>query len=158
MTTPSVEELRNKYYAGDASLEEERLLKQLLLAPDAPDEWKQEGKMMELMSTPPEVVPPADFERRLLKRLKQEPGWEASTPRSKVLPLFKRIALTSVVAASLAGLFFALNYYSQPRLTIYQDTCQNVEEVEAGIENALMLVANTLSFDDLDDELGEPCE
>ena len=75
-----------------------------------------------------------------------------------MLPLFKRIALTSVVAASLAGLFFALNYYTQPRLTIYQDTCQNVEEVEAGIENALMLVANTLSFDDLDDELGGPCE
>ena len=158
MTTPSVEELRNKYYAGDASLEEERLLKQLLLAPDAPEEWKQEGEMMELLSMPPEAIPPTGFERRLLKRLKQEPGWNAATPHSKVLPLFKRIALTSVVAASMVGIFFALNYYTQPRLTIYKDTCQNAEEVAAGIENALLLVANTLSFDELDDDLGEPCE
>lgn len=158
MTTPSVEELRNKYYAGDASLEEERLLKQLLLAPDAPEEWKQEGEMMELLSMPPEAIPPAGFERRLLKRLKRESGWQAPTERPKALPLFKRIALTTVVAASMVGIFFALNYYSQPRLTIYKDTCQNAEEVAAGIENALLLVANTLSFDELDDDLGEPCE
>ena len=43
MTTPSVEELRNKYYVGDASLMEEKQLLEMLLAPDAPKEWQAEG-------------------------------------------------------------------------------------------------------------------
>ncbi|MBO5698428.1 MAG: hypothetical protein J6R79_00255 [Bacteroidaceae bacterium] len=158
MTTPSVEELRNKYYAGDASLEEERLLKQLLLAPDAPEEWKQEGEMMELMSQPLEVVPPTGFERRILECLKQEPGWQDSKQYLKIHPFFKHIAFATGIAAAMAGFFFALDYYSKPTLTIYMDTCLNAGEAREEVENALLLVANTLSFDELDDDLGEPCE
>ena len=158
MTTPSVEELRNKYYAGDASLEEERLLKQLLLAPDAPEEWKQEGEMMELLSTPSEVVPPAGFEYRLLKRLEKEQGWQTTKSHSTSLSLFKRLVITTAIAASLVGVFFVLNESSKSNLTVYVDTCQNPQEAEAEVESALLLVANTLCFEDLNDELGGPCE
>ena len=90
MTTSNISELRKKYYAGDASLAEEKLLQELLLAPDAPEEWKQEGEIIALMSTPPQVVPPKGFERRLLKRLEQEPDWQAPRSRTASLPLFKR--------------------------------------------------------------------
>jgi hypothetical protein len=159
MTTPSVEKLRKKYYAGDTSLEEERLLKQLLLAPDAPDDWKEEGVMMQQLSEPITTVPPAGFEYRLLKRLEKEQGWSAKKSHSKTaLPLLRRMALTTAIAASIVGILFAINYYAQPALTVYRDTCQNPQEAKEEVENALLLVATTLSFDDLEDELGGPCE
>ena len=159
MTTPSVEELRKKYYAGDTSLEEERLLKQLLLAPDAPDDWKEEGVMMQQLSEPITTVPPAGFEYRLLKRLEKEQGWSAKKSHSKTaLPLLRRVALTTAIAASLVGIFFAIDFYSRPALTVYEDTCQNAESAEAEVENALLFVASALAFDDMNDELGGPCE
>ena len=158
MTTSNISELRKKYYAGDASLEEEKLLQELLLVPDAPEEWKQEGEIIALMSTPPQVVPPKGFERRLLKRLEQEPDWQAPRSRTASLPFFKRVALTTAIAASLVGLFFAIDFYSRPALTVYEDTCQNAESAEAEVENALLFVASALAFDDMNDELGGPCE
>ena len=101
MTTSNISELRKKYYAGDASLAEEKLLQELLLAPDAPEEWKQEGEIIARMSTPPQVVPPTGFERRLLKRLEQEPDWQAPRSRTASLPLFKHLGLATAIAASL---------------------------------------------------------
>ena len=100
MTTSNISELRKKYYAGDASLAEEKLLQELLLAPDAPEEWKQEGEIIARMSTPPQVVPPVGFERRLLKRLEQEPDWQAPRSRTASLPLFKHLGLATAIAAS----------------------------------------------------------
>ena len=158
MTTSNISELRKKYYAGDASLAEEKLLQELLLAPDAPEEWKQEGEIIARMSTPPPVVPPAGFERRLLKRLEQEPDWQAPRSRTASLPLFKHLGLATAIAASLAGIFFAVNHYSSPALTVYEDTCLNAEAAEAEVENALLFVASALAFDDMNDELGEACE
>ena len=158
MITSNISELRKKYYAGDASLAEEKLLQELLLAPDAPEEWKQEGEIIALMSTPPQVVPPAGFERRLLKRLEQEPDWQAPRSRTASLPLFKHLGLATAIAASLAGIFFAVNHYSSPALTVYEDTCLNAEAAEVEVENALLFVASALAFDDMNDELGEACE
>lgn len=158
MTTSNISELRKKYYAGDASLAEEKLLQELLLAPDAPEEWKQEGEIIARMSMPPQVVPPAGFERRLLKRLEQEPDWQAPRSRTASLPLFKHLGLATAIAASLAGIFFAMNHYSSPALTVYEDTCLNAEAAEAEVENALLFVASALAFDDINDELGEACE
>jgi hypothetical protein len=158
MTTSNISELRKKYYAGDASLAEEKQLQELLLAPDAPEEWKQEGEIIARMSTPPSVVPPAGFERRLLKRLEQEPDWQAPRSRTASLPLFKHLGLATAIAASLAGIFFAVNHYSSPALTVYEDTCLNAEAAEAEVENALLFVASALAFDDMNDELGEACE
>lgn len=158
MTTSNISELRKKYYAGDASLAEEKLLQELLLAPDAPEEWKQEGEIIARMSTPPSVVPPTGFERRLLKRLEQEPDWQAPRSRTASLPLFKHLGLATAIAASLAGIFFAVNHYSSPALTVYEDTCLNAEAAEAEVENALLFVASALAFDDMNDELGGPCE
>ena len=158
MITLSAEELRNKYYAGDASLVEEKQLLELLLAPDAPDEWKAEGQLLQQLRTPAPAVPPKGFERRLLKRLEQEPDWQAPRSLTVSLPLFKRVALTTAIAASLVGLFFAIDFYSRPALTVYEDTCQNAESAEAEVENALLFVASALAFDDMNDELGGPCE
>lgn len=158
MTTSNISELRKKYYAGDASLAEEKLLQELLLAPDAPEEWKQEGEIIARMSTPPSVVPPVGFERRLLKRLEQEPDWQAPRSRTASLPLVKHLGLATAIAASLAGIFFAVNHYSSPALTVYEDTCLNAEAAEAEVENALLFVASALAFDDMNDELGEACE
>ncbi len=158
MTTSNISELRKKYYAGDASLAEEKLLQELLLASDAPEEWKQEGEIIARMSTPPPVVPPAGFERRLLKRLEQEPDWQAPRSRTASLPFFKHLGLATAIAASLAGIFFAVNHYSSPALTVYEDTCLNAEAAEAEVENALLFVASALAFDDMNDELGEACE
>ena len=158
MITLSAEELRNKYYAGDASLVEEKQLLELLLAPDAPDEWKAEGLLLQQLRTPAPAVPPKGFERRLLKRLEQEPDWQAPRSRTVSLPLVKRVALTTAIAASLVGLFFAIDFYSRPALTVYEDTCQNAESAEAEVENALLFVASALAFDDMNDELGGPCE
>ena len=158
MITLSVEELRNKYYAGDASLVEEKQLLELLLAPDAPDEWKAEGQLLQQLRTPTPAVPPTGFERRLLKRLEQEPDWQAPRSRTASLPLFKHLGLATAIAASLAGIFFAVNHYSSPALTVYEDTCLNAEAAEAEVENALLFVASALAFDDMNDELGEACE
>ena len=158
MTSPDISTLRNKYYAGDASLVEEKQLLELLLAPDAPDEWKAEGQLLQQLRTPAPAVPPKGFERRLLKRLEQEPDWQAPRSRTASLPLFKRVTLTTAIAASLVGLFFAIDFYSRPALTVYEDTCQNAESAEAEVENALLFVASALAFDDMNDELGGPCE
>ena len=110
MTSPDISTLRNKYYAGDASLVEEKQLLELLLAPDAPDEWKAEGQLLQQLRTPPPAVPPKGFERRLLKRLEQEPDWQAPRSRTTSLPFFKRVTLTTAIAASLVGLFFAIDF------------------------------------------------
>jgi hypothetical protein len=158
MITLSAEELRNKYYAGDASLVEEKQLLELLLAPNAPDEWKAEGQLLQQLRTPALAVPPKGFERRLLKRLEQEPDWQAPHARTTVLPFLKRLVITTAIAASLVGIFFAIDFYSKPALTVYEDTCQNAEAAEMEVENALLFVASTLAFDDMNDELGGPCE
>lgn len=158
MTTPSVEELRNKYYAGDASLMEEKQLLEMLLAPDAPDEWKTEGRLLQQLRRPAPAVPPKGFERRLLKRLEQEADWQAPSAPSPTRLLLKRLTFATAIAASAAGLFFALDFYTPPTLTVYEDTCLNAEAAEVEVENALLFVASTLAFDDINDELGGPCE
>ena len=158
MITPSVEELRNKYYAGDASLMEEKQLLALLLAPDAPKEWQAEGRLLQQLRRPAPAVPPKGFERRLLKRLEQEADWQTPDAPSPTRLLLKRLTFATAIAASAAGLFFALDFYTPPTLTVYEDTCQNAEAAEVEVENALLFVANTLAFDDINDELGGPCE
>lgn len=158
MTTPSVEELRNKYYAGDASLMEEKQLLEMLLAPDAPEEWQAEGRLLQQLRRPAPAVPPKGFERRLLKRLEQEAEWQMPNAPSTTRLLLKRLTFATAIAASAAGLFFALDFYTPPTLTVYEDTCQNAEAAEVEVENALLFVANTLAFDDINDELGGPCE
>lgn len=158
MTTPSVEELRTKYYAGDASLMEEKQLLEMLLAPDAPEEWQAEGRLLQQLRRPAPAVPPKGFERRLLKRLEQEADWQTPDAPSPTRLLLKRLTFATAIAASAAGLFFALDFYTPPTLTVYEDTCQNAEAAEVEVENALLFVANTLAFDDLNDDLGGPCE
>lgn len=158
MTTPSVEELRNKYYVGDASLMEEKQLLEMLLAPDAPEEWQAEGRLLQQLRRPVPAVPPKGFERRLLKRLEQEADWQTPNAPSPTRLLLKRLTFATAIAASAAGLFFALDFYTPPTLTVYEDTCQNAEAAEVEVENALLFVANTLAFDDLNDDLGGPCE
>ena len=158
MTTPSVEELRTKYYAGDASLMEEKQLLELLLAPDAPEEWQAEGRLLQQLHKPAPAVPPKGFERRLLKRLEREADWQAPNTHSSTRTFLKRLTYITAIAASMAGLFFALDFYAPPTLTVYEDTCQNAETAEVEVENALLFVASTLAFDDLNDDLGGPCE
>ena len=158
MKTPSIDELRKKYYDGDASLEEERLLRQLLLAPDAPAEWKEEGELMELLSAPPEVMPPAHLEHNIIKRLQREPGYNAKVQPASAKRFFRPWIYASAVAAAMVGVVFIMNDYMEPEFTVYADTCQNVDEAKLEIEKALLLVANTLVLSDLEDDLGGPCD
>ncbi len=158
MTTQLVSSLRNKYYAGDASLEEEKLLKQLLEAPDAPAEWKAEAELMELLSTPPEVAPPAGFERRILERLQREPSFNTEVRPTLVKRIFRPWVYATAVAAAMMGFVFIIQRNMEPEFTVYADTCHTAEEARTEIENALLLVANTLILDDVEDDLGGPCD
>jgi hypothetical protein len=158
MKTPTIDELRKKYYDGDASLEEERLLKRLLQAPDAPPEWKEEAELMEILSTPPEVVPPAGFERRILERLQREPGFNAEVQPTPVKRIFRPWVYATAVAAAMMGFVFIMQRNMEPEFTVYSDTCHTAEEAKAEIENALLLVANTLILGDVADDLGGPCD
>lgn len=158
MKTPSIDELRKKYYDGDASLEEEKLLKQLLQAPDAPSEWKEEGELMDLMSMPIEVVPPTGFERRIMERLEREYRKSSAAPHSFPLRSLRPWLYASTVAASLVASIFIIEYSVEPEYTVYTDTCQNAEAAKAEIEDALILVAKTLTFHDIEEDIGGPCE
>lgn len=158
MKTPSIDELRKKYYDGDASLEEERMLKRLLQAPDAPPEWKEEAELMEILSTPPEVVPPAGFERRIVERLQREPGFNAEVKPTPVKRFFRPWVYATAVAAAMMGFVFIIQRNMEPEFTVYADTCHTAEEARTEIENALLLVANTLILGDVADDLGEPCD
>lgn len=46
----------------------------------------------------------------------------------------------------------------EPEYTVYSDTCHTAEEAKVEIENALLLVANTLILSDVADDLGGPCD
>lgn len=158
MNRTSISALRKKYYEGDASLEEEKRLMEMLLADDAPSDWKKEGELMRQMSTPPSAVPPAGFEHRLIQRLQQEAGWHKAASLTSSSFRLQWWSITTILAASLTGITFFTLKPSDAQPTVYEDTCLSTAEAEAEVENTLFMLADLLVLSEMDDELGAPCE
>jgi hypothetical protein len=130
--------LLNKYYSGDSSEEEERMLKEFFQGENVPVEYEAEKGIFCHYSLSGSVpVPPADFEDRIIAGLDE-------FEKNRKSQIIRRIVLFSLSTAAgliiVAGSFFFLNSNREP-----EDTFRDPEIAYAETMKILLKVSKQLN-------------
>lgn len=156
MTHEEAVRLRENFYAGLTTPEEEQEWLQWLCSDACPEEWAADREVMLALAAPADVEAPDGLEDRIAARL--EAGAERPHRTLAVRrPLWKRITAVSGVAASVAALAFGAYLWMASAPTVYEDTCQNSYEAAIETQNTLLFVSEQLCLGlEASDELGPP--
>lgn len=139
MDNQEIDEMLNRYYMGESSAEEERLLKELMLGGDLPEKYDLEREMFAGFEEGDDIPEPSDgFEQAIMARIDHE----EDSLRSRVLR--RRFYSTVSVAASLLIIissYFILLTNSGPDDTFtdpdlaYIETMQVLRMVSEGLNS-----------------------
>jgi len=145
MNTREIETLLGKYYEGNTSLAEEKILRDFFRNGDLPDHLKEHRQLFGFFADrQSENLPDPDFERKLTEKLAGEADGATVIPftlRNKRFLAFARVAAAILL---LAGLFFSLrNEISDSRKQ--QAVNRRTELAYAQTTQALMIVSSNLN-------------
>lgn len=156
MTYEEAIRLREKFYAGATTPDEEQEWLQWLCSDACSEEWAADREVMLALTAEPAVEVPEGLEDRIATRLEAA----AEHPqRSSVVrrPLWRNLTAVSGVAACFAALLFGAYLWKSSAPTVYEDTCRNSYEAAVETENTLLFLSEQLCYSlETSDELGMP--
>lgn len=136
----NIELLIKKFYEGDSTPEEERLLTEYFLNEEGVDErWKEEQQLFRLLHNA-QIQVPAGVSERLEKSILQLETSAKSLPRKR--NLFYWIGSAAAVALLCIGLFFIFRNPPQPRMA---DTFSDPKEAALVAEQTLAFMSTRLN-------------
>lgn len=144
MNTSEIEDLLEKYYAGETSLQEEKSLKEYFLNSEVPDTLKSHKQMFSLFNreSRQEISNPG-FDQKISGLLGES---LVNTPVIKIHHHKSRFLFITSIAASiliLIGLFFTLSEDFLKKDTIYISESHDMAYAEAN--EALLIVSSNLN-------------
>jgi hypothetical protein len=153
MKLQEIEQLVNKYYEGESTLDEEKQLKEYFTSNEVPEHLQMiQDQLTYFTSSEVEIPDAIGLEDRILTNLDRQRKHEKSTPR-----IIGRI-ITAIAATVL--LVFAVQSIQQSFTTVSNndmttalplETCVDKEKCEAEVEKALVefsTVLNQLEHED----------
>ncbi|MBQ8226661.1 MAG: hypothetical protein IJZ92_04370 [Bacteroidaceae bacterium] len=156
MTYEEAIRLREKFYAGATTPDEEQEWLQWLCADASGEEWAADREVILALTVPADVEAPAGLENRIAARLQAD----AEHPqRSSVVrrPLWRRFTAVSGIAACFGALALGAYLWQAGAPTVYEDTCRNSYEAAVETENTLLFLSEQLCYSlETSDELGMP--
>lgn len=136
MEKDRMKQLLEKFYDGQTTEQEERVLKELFQGNDVPDSMLKEKELF-LQLTAHEVAVPSDLEERLSQKIDE---WDrASRPRTFQLRWIRGIAASVIVLLTVGSL---LTPWGGPTR---KDTCATVEEAYAEAQKALIMFSSSVN-------------
>lgn len=136
--TGRLRSLLDRYYAAETSPAEESELRNLLAAPDLPDEFREDREMMAHLTS---VLTPDGFEERLSAKIDSLAAAEKATTGRR--PRFSRPLLWGAAASLLVGLGFGLSSLLRPHSI--HGTDLTPEETYAQTQMALLTFSKALN-------------
>lgn len=152
MTIEQVKSLLSRFYEGQTTPEEERLLAAYLRREDVPEELQEDKQLFLMLAQISDQEMPADIaeeitafvnnlgqteKKPVLSEVKQRKGiiYRLKTPPK----MFYRVAATVVILVAIGGgvLFHQRTYTTDP----FRDTCATPEEAAAQIQRANNMIA-----------------
>lgn len=134
-----IEDLLNKYYQGETSLEEERKLKEFFIQEIIPESLRQEQIKFKFYSNASKESIDINFEKKLLKDY---------SSKNKTIPLRQYNRTLLRIAASILlifGTYFYINRTSSFKEKNVYGTSDNPELAYAETKKALLLISQKLN-------------
>ncbi len=133
MNTKKLDQLLEKYYKGDSTLEEEQILRQFFMNSNVPEGYEAEKMIFGYYSEEAGMVEPSvGFEERIMARVDEADNEKkARTRRNRIIPYISVAAGILILTGSY--FFFSqksapLDTYSDPRIA-YAETMKVLLEV-----------------------------
>lgn len=138
MNTNDIKNLLERFYGGNTSLEEEKILADFLLRQDVPDEFLSDKKLFCALNTHPVEI--QDESTKAIESLID--SFKEVQPSDK-----KTIYWVIGIAASLALIFGVRQFQKsqQPESTLFTDTYKNPDDAYRATVNALQLFSENFS-------------
>ncbi|MPM18494.1 hypothetical protein SDC9_64905 [bioreactor metagenome] len=138
MNTNDIKNLLERFYGGNTSLEEEKILADFLLRQDVPDEFLSDKKLFCALNAHPVEIP--DESTKAIESLID--SFKEVQPSDK-----KTIYWVIGIAASLALIFGVRQFQKsqQPESTLFTDTYKNPDDAYRATVNALQLFSENFS-------------
>lgn len=150
MTLEEATTIRDKFYEGRSTLEEEQAWLEFLHSENCPEALTIDRELLDTLCEPVETTLPDGFVQRLHYKLQNQPGWDETQTHPKNsktntnLRWFKR---TIGIAAVSTGLIIGGWVYSHSCPTVYIDTCSTPEEALQKMEEAFSTMSEHLSVE-----------
>lgn len=156
MTYEEAIRLREKFYAGATTPEEEQEWLQWLCADASGEEWAADREVMLALTAAPAVEVPEGLEDRIATRLEAAAAVPHRVPAVR-RPLWRRFTAVSGIAACFGALILSAYLWQGGAPTVYEDTCRNSYEAAVETENTLLFLSEQLCYSlETSDELGMP--
>lgn len=156
MTYEEAIRLREKFYAGATTPDEEQEWLQWLCADASGEEWAADREVMLALTAEPAVEVPEGFESRIATRLEAAAAVTYRVPAVR-RPLWRRFSAVSGIAACFGALALGAYLWQAGAPTVYEDTCRNSYEAAVETENTLLFLSEQLCYSlETSDELGMP--
>ena len=89
-----IEQLLERYWQGETTLQEEAILRNFFSQPDIPESLR---KYRHLFTLEKEETLGDDFDERILGMIEEEPKAKIVTLTSRLMPLFKAAAIVAII-------------------------------------------------------------
>jgi hypothetical protein len=89
-----IEQLLERYWQGETTLQEEAILRNFFSQPDIPESLR---KFQALFTLEKEETLGDDFDERILGMIEEEPKAKIVTLTSRLMPLFKAAAIVAII-------------------------------------------------------------
>ena len=89
-----IEQLLERYWQGETTLQEEAILRAFFCQPDMPDHLR---KYQPLFALEKEELLGDDFDVRILEMIEEKPKAKIVTLTSRLMPLFKAAAIVAII-------------------------------------------------------------
>ena len=89
-----IEQLLERYWQGETTLQEEAILRNFFSQPDIPESLR---KFQALFTLEKEETLGDDFDERILGMIEEEPKAKIVTLTSRLMPLFKAAAVVAII-------------------------------------------------------------
>ena len=156
MTHEEAVRLRENFYAGLTTPEEEQEWLQWLCSDASSEEWAADREVMLALTVPADVEAPAGFESRIVARLEADTE-QLRRPLAVRRPLWRNLTAVSGMVACFAALVFGAYLWKSSAPTVYEDTCRNSYEAAVETENTLLFLSEQLCYSlETSDDLGMP--
>lgn len=148
LTPETAARMLAKFYNGQTTLSEERLLHTYLTGNDCPQELLPDRQLFLSLSRLEETAIPESLGNRIATRI------DSHTRRRR----WRRL-LPMSIAAAVAVVFLIIPFLHRSSPSIYKDTCSSPQEAAVEVEQALDCVSSALAMGLCadDEELGPPC-
>ena len=156
MTHEEAVRLRENFYAGLTTPEEEQEWLQWLCSDACPEEWAADREVMLALTVPADVEAPAGLESCIVARLEADTE-QLRRPLAVRRTLWRNLTAVSGMVACFAALVFGAYLWTAGAPTVYEDTCRNSYEAAVETENTLLFLSEQLCYSlETSDDLGMP--